>query len=70
MNETFNLFQQIHETLQLLQQGLMEVERGLRGLTLAAAQTNAELAMQSRRINLMEGRLSRLEAALGEAVRR
>lgn len=69
MDETFNLFQQIVKTQQILQQGLAELERSLRGLTLTAAQTNAELTLQNRRINVLDHRLSRLEATLNATCR-
>ena len=69
MDETLTLYQQIVKTQQLFQQGLAELERALRGLTLAAAQTNAELTLQSRRINMLDGKLSRLEAMLNASSR-
>ena len=69
MDETSNLIQQIVKTQHLLQQGLDDLEAPLRALALAAAQINAELTLQSHRLILMDGRLSRMEALLNAAYR-
>jgi hypothetical protein len=64
MNQPFDPSHEIVKTQQLLQQGLADLERSLRSLTLMAAQASAELRLQARRIDLLNGRIGRIEASL------